>query len=156
MKKLTLSILSVVFVLVLVGCGGSTTPDAPAVANPGTDNPQQPTQEVVVEGEEEVVVENKGEVEVNVEYTTKLANCMSENWTTMYGTERCGHCVEQKAAFWTAFENVDYVDCDDDRQACLDAGVRWFPTWIDADANPYPGTQSLERLAAIAGCEDIE
>ena len=68
----------------------------------------------------------------------------------MYGTERCGHCKTQKAAFGTAFENVDYVDCDEDRQACLDAGVRGFPTWIDADANPYPGTQSLDRLAAIA------
>jgi glutaredoxin len=81
---------------------------------------------------------------------------MTENGITMYGTERCSHCQNQKALFGDAFANVSYVDCDADRQACLDAGVRGFPTWIDSENNPYPGTQTLERLAAISGCEDVQ
>lgn len=155
MKKVTLSILSVLSVLILVGCGAKTT-ESPTATNPEVNNGAEPTQEVVVDGDTEVVVENEGEVAVDIEYTTKLANCLTENGVTMFGTERCGHCKNMKAAFGTAFENVDYVDCDEDRQACLDAGVRGFPTWTDAEGNPYPGTQSLERLASIGGCEDIK
>lgn len=158
MKKLLISIFGLCSVLTLIGCGWNTptteqantpTDSAPVVAdtaeNTGTEGDT-----------EEVVVENDGEVVVDVEYTTRLANCMTENWTKMYGTARCSHCDDQRNLFGEWFANVDYTDCDEDRQSCLDAGVRGFPTWIDGEGNSFPGTQTLDRLATISGCEDIQ
>lgn len=156
MKKITLSVLGICFGMLLVGCG-TTTPADPAITNPEV-NPEQveePTDTADSGETDTTVLANEGEVAVDTAYTTKLANCMSENDLTMYGTERCGHCKDQKELFSDAFANVQYIDCDADRQACLDAGVRGFPTWVDADGNAYPGTQSLERLQAIAGCEEL-
>lgn len=83
-----------------------------------------------------------------------LAQCLKDNGVTMYGTEWCGHCKNQKEMFGSAFTHVTYVDCDADRQACLDAGVRGFPTWADADGNLFPGTQTAERLSEIGGCSE--
>lgn len=82
----------------------------------------------------------------------ELATCMTEKWLKMYGTERCSHCKDQKALFGDNFASVDYIDCDASKPACVAAGVQWFPTWVDTDGNLYPGTQSLEKLAAISQC----
>ena len=157
MKKFSLSILLFAFAVILVGCGSQNTTsswDNTEVAPTPSENSAEDMDDDAGE-EVAVVVENEGEVQVDVAYTTKLANCMTENGTKMYGTERCGHCATQKGLFGDAFANIDYTDCDEDRQACLDAGVRGFPTWIDNEGNPYPGTQTLDRLAAISGCQEI-
>jgi len=55
--------------------------------------------------------------------TVTLASCLTDNGWTMYGTERCGHCKDQKSKFASAFEQVTYVDCDVDAAACTQAGV---------------------------------
>ena len=119
-----------------------------------TDNSQN------VENNDEDMVDDSADPDMDDEVVAgadadivSLANCLSDNGVTMYGTEWCGHCKNQKALFGDAFNQVDYVDCDAQRQVCLNAGVRGFPTWIDADGNPFPGTQSLERLAEIGECE---
>ncbi|MDP2670734.1 MAG: thioredoxin domain-containing protein [bacterium] len=95
----------------------------------------------------------EGQVEVDLVAANGLAACLTENGVTMYGTERCGHCKNQKAMFGEAFDKVTYVDCDQQRQTCLDAGVRGFPTRIDAQGNTYPGTQPLSKLAEIGTCD---
>ncbi len=83
---------------------------------------------------------------------TAFATCLTNMNLKMYGTEWCGHCKTQKWMFGDAFAKVTYIDCDKQRQACIDAGVQGFPTWIDAAGNKYPGTQTLEKLAEVAGC----
>ena len=80
-----------------------------------------------------------------------LAQCLTEKGITMYGTEWCSHCQNQKATFGESFKYVNYVDCDKDRTACLAAGVEGYPTWV-IDGNNYPGEQSLNRLASLSGC----
>lgn len=155
MKKSLISVLWLFSVLVLIGCGGNSAP---------TQDTTTPTQNTQAQGTpsdsndagEDTVPAAQNEVAVDLEYTTRLANCMTENGLIMYGTTRCSHCQTQKALFGDAFANVTYVDCDEDRQVCLDAGVRGFPTWIDGENNAFPGTQTLDRLAAISGCEDIQ
>ncbi len=145
MKKLAL--LSILFAsLILVGCGSKTAPtgDAPAA--------DAPTADVMPAVEAEPTVDGVPTADVDVEQTTKLATCLTEKGVKMYWTEWCGHCKNQKALFGDAFAKATYIDCDAERQTCLDAGVRGFPTWIDAAGNQYPGTQQLAKLAEIGGC----
>jgi len=141
MKKLSLVVAVLCCSIALVGCG-KATPSASTNTDSNT----------VVENWEawtkEVVVKNDGAVVASPE-TIKLAQCLTENGVKMYWTERCGHCKNQKKLFGEAFTHVDYTDCDADKKKCVDAWVQWFPTWIDSEWNPYPGTQNLEKLANI-------
>lgn len=96
--------------------------------------------------------EGTGDVVAVKNNTAAFATCLANAKLHMYGTEWCGHCKDQKAMFGDNFASVTYTDCDKERQACIDAGVQGFPTWIDAAGNKYPGTQSLEKLGEVAGC----
>ncbi len=80
-----------------------------------------------------------------------FAQCLADNGAVMYGTEWCSHCKDQKALFGDSFAKVNYVDCDENMQKCLDAGVEGYPTWVIAGEN-YAGTQSLSKLAEVSGC----
>lgn len=88
------------------------------------------------------------------EYDT-FASCLSDSGAVMYGTEWCSHCKAQKEMFGKSFDNVNYVDCDFAKDACLIAGVDGYPTWVIGDEN-YPGQQPLEKLAALTGCELVK
>lgn len=84
-----------------------------------------------------------------------FAKCLSENGATMYGTEWCSHCRNQKAKFGNSFQYIDYVDCDRNKRDCLAAGVSGYPTWNIKGTN-YPGEQSLYKLASLSGCSLIQ
>jgi glutaredoxin len=81
-----------------------------------------------------------------------FAKCLTEKGAAMYGTEWCSHCRNQKKMFGDSFQYVYYVDCDRNRDECLRAGVRGYPTWV-IDGELYPGEQQLFRLASLSGCE---
>ena len=148
MKKFALvSLFALSFLL--IGCGQNTT--TPTDEDAGTEENAPTANSAQVDAA--VAPTEAPAPEVDLEKTTKLADCLTEKKMTMYGTERCGHCKNQKQLFGDAFAKVTYVDCDAQRQTCLDAGVRGFPTWIDGQGNQYPGTQQLEKLAEVAGCE---
>ncbi|MAG50706.1 hypothetical protein CL621_03675 [archaeon] len=84
-----------------------------------------------------------------------FAKCLTEKRVTMYGTEWCSHCQNQKKAFGDSFQFINFVDCDRNKDICLEKGIRGYPTWI-IDGKAYPGEQRLERLASLSGCELIE
>jgi hypothetical protein len=87
-----------------------------------------------------------------------LAEHLTAVGATEYGAYWCPHCYEQKQLFGKeAFAKVNYIECDPDgpdaqTQACVDAGIRSYPTWI-IDGETYNGTQTLEKLAEITGYE---
>ena len=81
-----------------------------------------------------------------------FAQCLTEKGVKMYGTEWCSHCKNQKAAFGSSFQYVDYVDCDRSKQVCDSAEITGYPTWIIEGQN-YPGEQQLNKLASLSGCE---
>ena len=84
---------------------------------------------------------------------TPLAECLTSKWATMYGTNRCSHCQNQKDLFgYEAFAKINFVDCDKEKNTCALAGVQWYPTWGFADGSKLEGTQTFEALAAKAGC----
>ena len=80
-----------------------------------------------------------------------LAKCLTEKGVKMYGTEWCSHCKNQKTAFGSSFQYVDYVDCDKNKEACSSAGVTGYPTW-KVGGNNYPGEKQLNILASLSGC----
>lgn len=156
MKKLVLSAAMLSVALLAVGCGQKTTPVQDTT--PNSENTavksQGATANTVVSDNAEADttvknVENNGEVVADAA-TVTLAQCMKENGVKMYGTERCGHCKSQKAMFGDAFTYIDYTDCDANKDSCIAAGVKGFPTWIDTKGNTYPGTQELSTLAKVA------
>ena len=81
-----------------------------------------------------------------------FAQCLTDNEVKMYGTEWCSHCQNQKKLFGKSFKFVDYIDCDKNKDVCLSAGIKGYPTW-KINGESYPGEQSLERLAQLSGCE---
>lgn len=82
-----------------------------------------------------------------------LAECLTSKWAIMYGTDRCPHCQNQKKLFgFAAFEKVNFVDCDKEKNVCTLAGVTGYPTWKFADGTVLQGTQTLEVLASTASC----
>ena len=91
-------------------------------------------------------------IKASVSENDNLAQCLTEKGATMYGTEWCSHCKNQKAAFGNSVELINYVDCDVQASECRKAGVRGYPTWKIGGEN-YPGEQPLGRLASLAGCE---
>lgn len=80
-----------------------------------------------------------------------LAQCLTDNGVAMYGAEWCSHCQNQKKMFGDSFRLINYVDCDKNTEVCQNAGVTGYPTWI-VNGQSYPGEQSLENLALLAGC----
>jgi len=84
---------------------------------------------------------------------TPLAECLTSKWATMYGTNRCSHCQNQKELFgYEAFAKINFVDCDKEKNTCALAGVQGYPTWAFADGSKLEGTQTFESLASQAGC----
>jgi thiol-disulfide isomerase/thioredoxin len=85
-----------------------------------------------------------------------LAKCLTENSAILYGASWCPHCKEQKEMFGEAEQYLPYLECanSDGSQvkACVDAGIRAYPTWIFADGTKKEGKLSLAELAELAGC----
>ncbi len=81
-----------------------------------------------------------------------LAQCMTENGMTMYGTDWCPHCQRQKQLFGKSFKFINYVNCDLS-DACDKAGVQGYPTWAKDGQLLQSGVKSLAELAQSSGCE---
>ncbi len=87
----------------------------------------------------------------------EFAQCLSDNGATMYGTYWCAHCQNQKKSFGSSWKYVPYVECSlpnraGQTQACIDAGINGYPTWVFADGTRYEGEITLEALSARTSC----
>lgn len=88
----------------------------------------------------------------------KLAQCLTDKGAKMYGAVWCSHCAAQKREFGSAWELINYIECDPgtDKEGaieCAEAGIEGFPTWEFADGERLVGRQTFEALAEKAGCE---
>lgn len=84
-----------------------------------------------------------------------FAQCLTENNLTMYGTEWCPHCQNQKELFEGSFYLVDYIDCDLNKAECINQGVTGYPAW-KYQGEAYSGTRELQFFADLTGCELVE
>lgn len=81
-----------------------------------------------------------------------VARCLTQKGVTMYGTDWCPHCQEQKRAFGTSFRYINYINCDLNAAACELAGVEGYPTWVFPTGSPLSGEQEVAFLAERAEC----
>lgn len=82
----------------------------------------------------------------------EFAKCITDSGAVLYGSNRCSHCTAQKDLFGEAIEEIEFIDCDASAELCSMAGITAFPTWV-IDGKKYLGTQSLQTLADLTGCE---
>lgn len=80
-----------------------------------------------------------------------FAQCLTEKGATMYGSRFCSHCSDQKDMFGDSFQYIDYVECSEDKQACAEAGIRAYPSWV-IDGDVVVGKQPLHKLAGLSMC----
>lgn len=88
----------------------------------------------------------------------QLAQCLTDKGVKFYGAYWCPHCAEQKRVFGNSMRNISYVECglpnnqQGQTQACADAKIESYPTWIFADGARLSGEQQPSALAEKAGC----
>ncbi|MBI4385339.1 hypothetical protein HY573_00740 [Candidatus Parcubacteria bacterium] len=85
-------------------------------------------------------------------HAAALAQCLAAKGVTMYGADWCPHCQNEKKAFGGSFRFVPYVECPDNPQKCLTAGITGYPTWMFPDGRKLEGEQGLEKLSQESGC----
>jgi hypothetical protein len=82
-----------------------------------------------------------------------FAKCLTTQGWVMYGSATCPHCADQKAMFRDAFKYTNYVGCDTNSSACVEKNIQGIPTWIGLAGERLVGTQSLEELSRLSGCD---
>jgi len=104
---------------------------------------------------------NGGGTQVGDELTqdelTKIAKCLTEKGTKMYGAVWCTHCTAQKKAFGDAFQYVNYTECDpgtdvEGAKKCLADEIKAYPTWQFSDGSRRTGEIPPTELAELEGC----
>ena len=82
-----------------------------------------------------------------------FAQCLTDQKVTMYGTDWCPNCQNQKKMFGAAFKYIDYVNCDFNQQVCDAQGVEGYPTWKINGQLIGAGVQTFPTLGATAECK---
>jgi hypothetical protein len=88
----------------------------------------------------------------------KLAQCLTDKGVKFYGAYWCPHCAEQKRILGSSMKHIDYVECglpnnqQGQTQACNDAKIESYPTWVFPDGSRLTGEQQPKALADKAGC----
>lgn len=80
----------------------------------------------------------------------KLSICLNKN-SIMYGSDSCPYCIKQKELFGDSFKYIKYIDCLKNREACLNADIKAFPTWV-INGKSYEGLKTLQELKELSGC----
>ncbi|XP_004512236.1 thiol-disulfide oxidoreductase LTO1 isoform X2 [Cicer arietinum] len=92
-------------------------------------------------------------------FALSLAKYLHSIGAKMYGAFWCSHCLEQKEMFGReAAKQLDYVECFPDGyrtgikmiDACIDAKIEGFPTWI-INEKVVSGELELPELAQVSG-----
>lgn len=85
----------------------------------------------------------------------ELAQCLTEKGTKFYGASWCSHCKAQKDLFGGAAKSLPYIECavgKGEAKECVDAGIKGYPTWVNAKGEKHAGELSFEGLAEFSGC----
>lgn len=96
--------------------------------------------------------------------TTKIENiyddfaqCLTEKGAVMYGSAWCSHCNEEKITFGNAFKFINYIECPDNTQLCIDKGIRGYPSWSIGTSTEliegFDKNTTFKQLSEKTGCK---
>jgi uncharacterized membrane protein len=93
-------------------------------------------------------------------YQIALAKHLGGIGARMYGSYKCPHCLDQKKDFGSAFNFIEYVECNNrganaNPSLCFAKGINVYPTW-EIKGNYYQGQYKLSKLAELSGFESKE
>lgn len=93
-------------------------------------------------------------------YQVSLAKHLGSIDAKMYGSYKCPHCTDQKKVFGTAFNFIEYVECDNrganaNPSLCFAKGISSYPTW-EINGRYYQGQYKLDKLAELSGYKEEE
>ncbi len=77
-------------------------------------------------------------------------NCITQN-SQLYVLTNCPHCSQQKQILGNYLDLFNVIDCIDNQQACIDAGVRYVPAW-QINGELHTGVFELEELKEMTHC----
>jgi len=80
-----------------------------------------------------------------------FAKCLTEKGATLYASEYCGHCKNQKEMFGDSLKYINQAECTENQELCQQMGITGVPTWI-INGEHKVGVQSLETLSSLTGC----
>jgi hypothetical protein len=104
-----------------------------------------------------VIVANSWEKEAegdnkNVAATREdFVNCLKESGLIMYGSNSCEYCRQQKKMFGSQFEELNYVNCEFEKDLCESKGITVYPVW-EIGTQRAIGIQNFEQLSQLANC----
>ena len=86
-----------------------------------------------------------------------FAKCLTEKGVKMYGAFWCTHCQNQKKAFGSSWQYVDFVECstpDGKSQMgeCSAAEIKGYPTWDFGNGTRREGEVSFSEIGKLSGC----
>jgi thiol-disulfide isomerase/thioredoxin len=109
--------------------------------------------ELSLEWQLKTTEDNKMQEVLNLSRKEALAVCLKDKSVRLYWTSWCSHCQKQKMLFWKeAFKRLWFVDCDKNKEECIEVWVRGYPTWV-INEELFPWVQSLESLAKKTACK---
>ncbi|MGL5830876.1 MAG: hypothetical protein ACRCZE_01880 [Candidatus Altimarinota bacterium] len=77
--------------------------------------------------------------------------CLKESGLIMYGDNTCEFCRQQKKMFGSQFEELNYVNCQFEKEICESKGISAYPVW-EINEKRAIGIQNFEQLGQLTNC----
>lgn len=82
-----------------------------------------------------------------------FAICLMKKGAIMYGVDTCEYCQLQKKMFGSAFEKINYINCDFEGEICGRKGIEHYPVW-EINGQMISGVQTFAGLSRATGCAE--
>jgi hypothetical protein len=101
---------------------------------------------------EDVKISNTQASKTNTVKEDNLAKCLTSKWIKLYGMAGCPYCKAQIELFGDDFQYINYINCSEDPNVCVEKWISGVPAWEFIDGSIKSGLHSLEDLADLVGC----
>jgi alpha-tubulin suppressor-like RCC1 family protein/glutaredoxin len=81
----------------------------------------------------------------------EFAQCVTKSGAVFYGVEWCPYCQKQKQLFGGSIHDINYVDCEKNRDICQDMKITNYPTWIFGHER-ITGVKPLHTIEKYSEC----
>jgi hypothetical protein len=90
---------------------------------------------------------------------TKLAQCLDNLETELYGGKYCPDCEKQLTLFGTSIRFLNYIECETSTQKEITdpkcKNLRDIPAWYINKSIHY-GYKNISQLQELSGCEETQ